>query len=89
MRTTKSTATFRNPSSLKNVGELPAGTYEIETDEEEIFGTERMSYRRVATLLYVKGGGKTRTCTIDPIDLEAALRRDADPGQIDVNTVQP
>lgn len=89
MRTTKSTAIFRNPFFLTNVGELPAGTYEIETDEEEISGTERMSYRRVATLLYVQGRGKARTCTIDPDDLEAVLQRDAASGQIDVSTDRP
>jgi hypothetical protein len=62
----------------ESVGELPAGTYETEVDDEEIFGIERTVYRRIATLLTVRSGGRTRTITVDPTDLEAALGRDAE-----------
>ena len=79
MRTTKSTVQFRSVFTLNgSVGELPAGTYEIEVDEEEIHGIESKVYRRVATLLFVCSGGRTRTLTINPDELEAALVRDAD-----------
>jgi hypothetical protein len=80
MRTTKSTVVFHAPFTLNgSVGELPAGTYDIEVDEEAILGTERTAYRRVATLLFVQGGGTTRTLAIDPKQLEAALQKDAGP----------
>lgn len=79
MRTTKSTVTFSRSFTLNGgLGELPAGTYEIEVDEEEIHGIERTVYRRMATLLFVRSGGRTRTLTIDPDELEAALVRDAE-----------
>lgn len=79
MRTTKSMVTFRAAFTLnEGVGELPAGTYETEVDEEEICGIERTVYRRIATLLTVRSGGRTRTITLDPNDLEAALLRDAE-----------
>jgi hypothetical protein len=79
VRTTKSMVTFHAAFTLnESVGELPAGTYETEVDDEEIFGIERTVYRRIATLLTVRSGGRTRTITVDPTDLEAALGRDAE-----------
>ena len=79
MRTTKSTVTF-NASFILNrdVEELPAGSYEIETDEEEILTTERSAYRRTAVYFYVESQGSTRTLVIHPADLESALSRDAE-----------
>lgn len=77
LRTTKSTVTFHAPFSMPNIsGEQPAGTYEIEIDEELIEGIERTAYRRVATLLYLRTRGGTRTCTITAEDLAAALELD-------------
>lgn len=77
IRTTKSTVTFHAPFSIPSIsGEQPAGTYEIEIDEEVIEGIERTAYRHVATLLYVRTPGGTRTCTITAGDLAAALERD-------------
>jgi len=78
MRTSKSTATFHAPFTLNEVtGELPAGTYDIEVDEEEIQGVERTVYRRVTTLLFAQSRGTTRTITVDPKHLDAALQKDA------------
>ena len=77
MRTTKSTVTFHERFILnRDVGELPAGSYDIEVDEEEILTTDRIGYRRVAAYFYVEGTGSTRTLIIDPVDLESALERD-------------
>lgn len=77
LRTTKSTVTFHAPFSMPNVsGEQPAGTYDIEIDEELIEGIERTAYRRVATLLYLRTPGSTRTCSVTVDDLAAALERD-------------
>ena len=77
MRTTKSTVTFQAPFSVPSIsGEQPAGTYDIEIDEELIEGIERTAYRRVATLLYLRTNRGTRTCTITADDLAIALERD-------------
>lgn len=78
MRTTKSVVTFRAPFTLNDlIGELPAGAYDIEVDEEEILGADRIAYRRIATHLFAQSRGATRTLTVDPNQLEAALQRDA------------
>jgi hypothetical protein len=77
MRTRSSTVTFRHPFTLtRDLGELPAGTYEIEIDEEEIQAIDRAAYRRVAIYFYVESSASTRTITVTPVDLESALKRD-------------
>jgi hypothetical protein len=81
MRTKKSSVTFKAPFTLnKTIGELPAGTYEIEVDEEEIIGIEATAYRRTQTLLFVQQPGSTRSLAVDNQSWEAALRRDAEQG---------
>jgi hypothetical protein len=78
MRTTRSEVTFLHPFILnKDVEELPAGNYEIETDEEEILTPESSAYRRTAIYFYVESAGSTRTLPLNPADLASALRRDA------------
>jgi hypothetical protein len=62
----------------RDVGELPAGRYDIEIDEEEIQASDRTAYRRVAIYFYVKSSASTRTVVVNPTDLESALERDAD-----------
>jgi len=77
IRTSRSSVTFHSPFQLKSLDEpQPAGTYDVETEEEIIEGNERTVYRRVATLLYVRGTGITRIVTVDPQDLEEALAKD-------------
>ena len=78
MRTTRSTVTFHRPFILnRDAGELPAGSYDIEIDEEEILAADRTGYRRTAVYFFVENPGSTRTLVIDPTDLEAALSRDS------------
>jgi hypothetical protein len=78
MRTTRSEVTFLHPFTLnKDFEELPAGHYEIETDEEEILTPERSAYCRTAIYFYVECAGSTRMLVINPADLESALRRDS------------
>ena len=78
MRTTTSEVTFLHPFTLnRDFEELPAGDYEIETDEEEIVTPERSAFRRTAIYFYVESAGSTRTLPLNPADLESALRRDA------------
>jgi len=80
MRTRLSLVTFQHPFTLnRDVGELPPGSYEIETDEEEMQTMDRTVYRKVAIHLHVKRRGSTRTITVKPADLQAALERDLSP----------
>jgi hypothetical protein len=77
LRTTRSTITFTAPFTLAGLGEThPAGTYELETDEEIIEGNAHTVYRRVATILFVRQTGMRRALTVDPKDLEDALVKD-------------
>lgn len=82
VRTTKSNVTFVNPFILGDFDEvLPSGTYDVETDEELLEGLSFHAYRKILTLIHLpaKSGhpGLSRTLTIDPKDLDAALKRDA------------
>ena len=83
-KTTRTQVTFQAPFSLPELDGLqPAGTYDVETDEEAIEGNERTVYLRVATLLHIRSPGSTRTVTIDPGSLETALLRDSATGAPD------
>ena len=81
IRTTRKIIEFSNPFSIEGIGRiLPAGRYEIITDEELIEGLSFPVYRRVATMMlaYTKSSGvpSTEMLTVDPRDLEAAMERD-------------
>ena len=81
IRTTKTTVTFAQPFVLGDFDEvLPPGTYNVETDEELLEGLSFHAYRRILTLIHLpkKSGhpGLSRTLTIDPNELDAALKRD-------------
>jgi hypothetical protein len=79
VRTTRSSVTFRSPFRLVGIDHLqPAGTYDVETDEDIIEGNEHTVYRRVATILYVRSAGMTPAFTVDPEDLQASLARDGE-----------
>lgn len=76
-RTIRTTVTFQAPFRIPPMREAqPPGTYDVETDEEGIEGNARTIWRRTATLLYLTENGATRTVTLDPADLAAALARD-------------
>jgi hypothetical protein len=77
MRTTLDIVTFRSSFILnKDVGELPAGSYQIEIDEEEIPSQDRQAFRRTAIYFHVGRSGSTRMFVISPNDLDSALERD-------------
>lgn len=81
LRTRKETVTFASPFVLGGLDEeLPAGTYEVETDEELLEGVSFPVYRRVLTVIYLRATsrrpGHTGALTIDPNELDAALERD-------------
>jgi hypothetical protein len=81
-RTTRKIVTFRRPFLLQGVDRtLPAGQYEVITDEELIEGLSFPVYRRLATMMYVPAQShfpSIEMVTIDPVGLEAAQERDAE-----------
>lgn len=77
MRTLRSTVTFAAPFQLKNFEQpQPAGTYQVDTDEEVIEGNDRTAYRRIATFFYMRDGANLRIRQVDPADLQEAVERD-------------
>ena len=84
-RITREAITFLHPFALRDVeGILPAGTYTIKTIEEPIDGISILAYRRVSTTIIVPcssyGMASRQIVTIDPLDLEAARKRDVEHG---------
>lgn len=75
--------TFRHPFLLKGVDRtLPAGEYEVITDEELIEGLSFPVFRRLSTMMYVPAQSHPRSSiemvAIDPVALQAAQDRDAE-----------
>jgi hypothetical protein len=82
MRTSHKTVAFRQPFSLSGIDEVQAaGTYTVETSEELLQGVSFPAYRRTETLIFLpsRPGGAfvERVVNIDPLELEAAQKRDA------------
>ena len=82
MRTRHDATIFQIPFLLEGVGRvLPAGTYDVVTDEELIEGLSFPAYRRVATAIEVPTRSLRSTSsemlTIDPAQLAKAQERDA------------
>lgn len=85
IRTIKIAVTFAKPFRIGAFDEeLPAGVYDVETDEELLEGVSFLAYRRISALihLHAEAGrpGLRQTLTIDPKELDAALLRDRSPG---------
>ena len=82
-RTIRKFISFENSFTLGGFDEiLPAGTYEVETDEELLEGLSFRAYRRFRTIIHLPGPAgnpkETRALTTDPAVLEAAMLRDRD-----------
>ena len=80
IRTIRRTIAFRRPFYLKGVDRmLPPGDYNVITDEELIDGLSFSAYHRISTLMFVpaQSGSAVEMVTIEPLDLEAALEREA------------
>jgi hypothetical protein len=82
MRSRRETITFRHPFRVKGIDrQLPAGAYEVITDEEMIEGLSFASFRRVATMIMVPGApprsSSMEMISISAIDLTDAQRIDA------------
>jgi hypothetical protein len=79
-RTIRRTITFLQPFYLKGVDRwLPPRDYDVVTDEELIEGLSFSAYHRVSTAIFVPApsGSAIEMVTIDPLDIEAAVERDA------------
>ncbi|WP_237347567.1 hypothetical protein [Xanthobacter agilis] len=73
--------TFAHPFWMSSAdGTLPAGTYRVAIDEEQLLGLSFVAYRRVATMLQTPAvsapPGRSTSLSIDPVELDAALLRD-------------
>ena len=82
-RTRRETVVFLHPFLLEDVGRtLPAGSYEVLTDDELIEGLSFPVYRRVSTMMLAPSPrtSAVEMLAIDPRELRAALDRDAAAG---------
>jgi len=82
IRSRRETVTFKRPFQIRGIDRLlPAGAYEVVTDEEMIEGLSFPSYRRVATMIMVPAaqsrGSTMEMVSIGSIDLSDAQRIDA------------
>jgi hypothetical protein len=78
-RTHRKTVTFKKPFSLEGIGRtLPAGSYEVITDEELIEGLSFSVHRRIATMMLVPGqfARSVEMVTVNPLALATALKRE-------------
>ena len=63
-RSRRETVTFRHPFRIKGIDrQLPAGAYEVVTDEELIEGLSFPCFRRTATMIMVPGAPPHRQST--------------------------
>ncbi|MBR0810825.1 MULTISPECIES: hypothetical protein [Bradyrhizobium] len=81
IRSRRETVTFRHPFSVRGIDRvLPAGAYEVVTDEETIDGLTFAAYRRIATMITVPAEGAAGTMerlSIGSVDLANAQAADA------------
>jgi len=81
-RSSREIVHFKHPFRIKGIDRLlPAGDYEVITDEEMIEGLSFASFRRVATMMMVPGAAPRTSSmemiSIGSIDLADAQREDA------------
>jgi hypothetical protein len=86
VRTTSKTVTFMHPFNLSGMDEMqPAGTYTVETDEELLQTSSLPAYKRISTLIRLPVRPRSTVVTqiveVDPLELAAALARDAQPDE--------
>lgn len=81
IRTSSKFVIFNHPFKIGTLSELqPAGSYQVDTDEELIEGLSFVAYKRILTIIHLhsknKLKGSTRALTISTKDLEIALLKD-------------
>jgi hypothetical protein len=82
IRSRREIVTFKHPFQIRGSDRLlPAGAYEVVTDEEMIEGLSFASYRRIATMIMVPAaasrGSAMEMLSIGSVDLADAQRIDA------------
>lgn len=80
VRSRREVVTFRHPFRIRGIDrQLPAGAYEVITDEEAIEGLSFAAFRRVATMIMVpaQSSGGLEMVSIGSVDLADAQRIDA------------
>jgi hypothetical protein len=82
IRSRREIVTFKHPVQIRGIDRLlPAGAYEVVTDEEMIEGLSFASFRRVATMIMVPAaashGSAMEMLSIGSVDLADAQRIDA------------
>lgn len=81
IRSRRETVTFKHPFRIRGVDrQLPAGSYEVITDEETIEGLSFAAFRRIATMILVPGAASAsmqEMISIGSVDLADAQRIDA------------
>ena len=80
-RTIETSITFRHPFTLAALdGPQPAGTYTLETVEEEIADVSFVAFRRTSTMLHLPAiahsSTRSEVVPVDPLELTAALAAD-------------
>jgi len=80
-RTQHASITFRRAFHLKGIdGQQPAGTYQVETEEELIEGLSFPAYRRVSTMIMMQNPQQAAAFVsarmVDPGELADAHERD-------------
>ena len=80
-RSRETTATFSSAFALSDVdSSLPAGTYRVVVDEEDIPGLSFLAFRRTATMLHLPAlsatGGVNEMFLVNPDEFAAALEAD-------------
>ena len=82
IRSRREVVTFKHPCRIRGIDRLlPAGAYEVITDEETIEGLSFQAFRRIATMIIVPAEGSrglaTEMVSIGSVDLADAQRIDA------------
>jgi hypothetical protein len=81
VRSRRETITFKHPFRIRGVDRLlPAGAYEVITDEEMIEGLSFVAFRRIATMIVVPAAAPRlamERISIGSVDLSDAQRIDA------------
>ena len=82
IRSRREVVTFKHSFQIRGVDRLlPAGPYEVITDEEMIEGLSFASFRRIATMIVVPAatsrGSTMEMISIGSVDLADAQRIDA------------
>jgi hypothetical protein len=81
-RSTDASVTFRRPFTLSSLdGPQPAGTYRVETDEQQIESLSFNAFRRTGMLLHLPAdpapGATRQVVVVDPEEFANALLADA------------